>query len=145
MTKIIVSCVSILHELWMQRCQIIHMKLVDGIEIEEKVDLINELKLVRTNGSPEEMKQYNKISDERIGKIPTETIKGILFEYYSLMGNKTACKNLNIRSLRCKARLNEGVSEEGYVMWERQLELIDKCKCNAYEKGSDDDSEDNLY
>ena len=46
--KIIYQCITLLHELWLQQCHIIHIK-SDGVEIEEKVELINKLKQTRTN------------------------------------------------------------------------------------------------
>ena len=48
MVSKLIKCILIrLHELWLVRCQIIHAVLVDGTNIEEKVDLQNEIKGVR--------------------------------------------------------------------------------------------------
>jgi len=43
-SKLIVSIVTNLHDTWIAHCQVIHMKFVDSLEVEERVGLINDLK-----------------------------------------------------------------------------------------------------
>ena len=43
MAKIIAKYFQLLHELWLKCCEIIHMQMADGIEIEERVELLQEL------------------------------------------------------------------------------------------------------
>ena len=41
--KVMKTTIMALHELWIERCRIIHIAMVDGIQIEERVELTNEL------------------------------------------------------------------------------------------------------
>jgi len=43
-SKLIVSIVMNLHEIWIARYQVIHTKFADSVEVEERVDLMNDLK-----------------------------------------------------------------------------------------------------
>ena len=43
-SKLIISIVTNLYEIWIARYQVIHMKFADGLEVEERVDLMNDLK-----------------------------------------------------------------------------------------------------
>jgi len=49
-----------------------------------------------------------------------------LFKYYSSVENIKAYDRINKRSKEFVEKLNSGFSEEGYIMRERQLELIEK-------------------
>ena len=96
MAKIIYQCITLLHELWLQRCHIIHIKLADGVEIEEKVELINKLKQIRTNKDlPLSLQKYQDFSNNQITKLLLDKIKGILFEVYSTINNKEAHNKIN--------------------------------------------------
>ena len=78
--------------------------------------------------------------EDRITKLPSETIKGILFKYYSITNNKEAYQNINNRSIWYKAKINNGILEEEYIMQEKQLVLLERyqsCK-------EDSDSEEEI-
>ena len=62
----------------------------------------------------------------KIKKLSSEVIKGILFEIYSRTNNRQAYNNINIRSLRYKAKLNTAISEEGYTISEQMIVLNEK-------------------
>ena len=51
-------------------------------------------------------------------------LKGLLFEYYITTENTEACDYMNKRSKQYIAKLNQGLSEEGYIIRERLLERI---------------------
>ena len=40
-----------IYNLWIEHCQIIYLKVADGIQIEEKVELLNELKVIKSLGN----------------------------------------------------------------------------------------------
>ena len=57
--------------------------MADGLEIEERVNLINELKGIFTNGHNDCLPpQYQLISVRQCKNFPSIEIKGTLFEYY---------------------------------------------------------------
>ena len=56
----------------------------------------------------------NKIDD-----LQTIVLKGILFKYYSSIGNLSAYNNVNDRSKRYLEKVNKAVLEEGYDIREK--------------------------
>ena len=72
-----------------------------------------------------------------------DKIKGILFKVYSTINNKEAYNKINCRLLQYKVKLNKSISEEGYVIWERIIELQDKYLFQKDE--SNVDEEDSSY
>ena len=114
MVSKLIKCMLIrLHELWLVRCQIIHAVLVDGTNIEEKVDLQNEIKGIR---------RVNRVHiNFDINKASTTQIKGWLFAYYAQMNDRAAYDNINKRTLEHRYKINKGISEEGYIMRENML------------------------
>ena len=63
------------------------------------------------------------LSLTKVKDLSSSTIKGILFEYYTLINNKQAYNNINKRSKEYLQRINAGISEEGYILCERRLVL----------------------
>ena len=53
-------------------------------------------------------------------------MKGLLFEYYSLIGDTIVCNKVNERSRCYLAKVNKAVSKESYEIRENQLRLIEK-------------------
>ena len=80
------------------------------------------------------------MSMNQLAKLPTEIIRSILFEYYLATDKTIAYNNINVRSLRFKAKMNDSISEEGYIIWEGILEVQDKYL--HYRKLSDNDEEE---
>ena len=78
-------------------CNIMHVKMADGLEIEERVDLINELKRILTNKCNDYLlPQYQSILVRQCKNFSSSIIKGILFEYY-----------LTIRDIKAHEKVNE--------------------------------------
>ena len=101
---------------------------------------MNELKLIILNKSLLPLLQeYNILSEKHLAKLSTEMIKGILFEYYSLINNKVAYNNINARSLQYKDRINDSVLKEGYIIYERLIELQDKYLYRKKESNTDEE------
>ena len=61
------------------------------------------------------------LSISQCEKLPSSIIKGILFEYFITLGNIEAYEWVNIQLKSYANKLNQGISEEGYVLWERLL------------------------
>ena len=74
-----------------------------------------------------------------------DKIKGILFKVYSTINNKEAYNKSNCQSLQYKVKLNKGISEEGYVIWERIIELQDKYLFWKDESNVDEEDSSNEY
>ena len=51
-------------------------------------------------------------------------LKGLLFEYYITTKNIEACDCMNKRSKQHVAKVNQGLSEERYIIRKRLLERI---------------------
>ena len=56
----------------------------------------------------------------------TAQLKGLLFEFYSKQGDLEAYNNINKRTLEYRNKINNGISEEGYILCERMLQLEDE-------------------
>ena len=62
--------------------------MADGIQIEERVELVKELEDISMNiGDSNVCSACKNLSKETISSLPTSIIKGILYEYYILMNN----------------------------------------------------------
>jgi len=125
--KIIKITIIALHELWIERCRIIHITMVDGIQIEERVELINEIEHVKMTMELNNVK-FKNMSTEIISSLPTSTIKGLLFEYYALINDIQAYNSINERTIRYKNKINNHITEEGHVIREGILEKIELWK-----------------
>ena len=44
LSNVIAACVTQLHATWLKRCSIVHVRLVDGHNIEKIVELLDEMK-----------------------------------------------------------------------------------------------------
>ena len=60
-------------------------------------------------------------------------LKGWLFDFYSSQGNLEAYNKINERILEYKNKISKGISEEGYILRERILQLEDKFSTNYKE------------
>ena len=63
----------------------------------------------------------------------TAQLKGWLFKFYSKQGNLEAYNNINKRTLEYRDKINKGISEEGYILRKRVLQLEDKFSANYKE------------
>ena len=116
-----------MYVLWFEQYCILHTKLIDEVKIEEQVELSNKLLQVIDNRNPNTfLLIMNAIIMNNIKILSAEMIKGVLFEYYSLIGNIEAYERINKRSKEFVEKLNSGFSEEGYIIREKQLELLEK-------------------
>ena len=88
---------------------------------------------------PPSLQEYNILSKKHLAKLSTEMIKGILFKYYSLANNKVTYNKINARSIRYKDRLNDSISEEDYIIYERLIELQDKYLYRKKESNIDEE------
>ena len=77
--------------------------------------------------------------EDIIIKLPSETIKGILFEHYSVINNKEAYQNINNQSIRYKIKINNLISEEGYIMREKQLVLLERYQSRKEDSDSEEE------
>ena len=117
-SKLIKGILIQFHDLWIARCQIIHTSISDRTHIEERIDLRNEIRKVTSS--------YRIQLDININKITTAQVKGWLFEFYSKQGNIEAYNNINKRTLEYKNKIDNGISEEGYILRKRMLQLEDE-------------------
>ena len=63
---------------------------------------------------------------DKLTKLPSDKIKDILYEIYLISSNNEVLKRLNIRSLEFRNKINAEITEEGYILREKQLELQDR-------------------
>ena len=56
----------------------------------------------------------------------TVQLKGWLFEFYSKQGDLEAYNNINKRTLEYRNKINNRISEEGYILYKRILQLEDE-------------------
>ena len=116
-----------MYVLWLEWCQILYTKLIDKVKIEEQVELSNELlRLIDNEDANTFLPIISTLTINNIKTLLVDIVKGILLEYYSLVGNVEVYDRINKRSKEFVEKLNSGFSEEGYIMRERQLELIEK-------------------
>ena len=64
--------------------------------------------------------------DIDINNSTSAQLKGWLFEVYSRSGNIEAYNNINKRILAYRDKISKGISEEGYVLQDRVLQLEDE-------------------
>ena len=69
-----------MHETWIAQCHMIHKKFTNSLEIEERVDLLHDLKQIlsmipRCNL----LQQYTTLDINKLETIANAEIKGILF------------------------------------------------------------------
>ena len=103
-------------------CNIMHLKMADRLEIEERVDLINELKGILTNRYNDCLPpQYQSILVRQCKNFPSSVIKDILFEYYLTIIDIKAYKKVNKWFKKYAMKLKQLILEEGYVLRERLL------------------------
>ena len=81
-----------MHKLWLERCRIVHKKIVDGTDIEEKIDLRMEIRSIITN-------HYHITLPFRINEALTATLKSWLFQHYLSTNNLQAYERINERTL----------------------------------------------
>ena len=77
-----------------------------------------------SNQSAISIKYQNKL-DLAIDQFFNRKLKGILFEVYISLGDIEAYEKVNERSKKYLLQLNTSISEEGYVLREKTLTLID--------------------
>ena len=78
--------------------------------------------------------KYKSLNPSLLKKIPTSELKGILFKVYLTIGNKEAYKRVNQRLECYLVKINASILEEGYIIRENTLQLIDRIK-EEYENG----------
>ena len=120
--KLIAVLLINLHKIWIARYEIIYKKFTDRVNIEERVELMNELysiiKEEEYNNLPQE---YRDFSETQIKELPNVELKDILFSYYSNVGDINAYQELNKRSKSYVQKLNFDLSEEGFTIRERLI------------------------
>ena len=102
------------------------IKMIDGMEIEERVELMHEL--CHISPSQQYPAEINRLLNEpqTISNTSSATIKGILFEIYSIDGNEEARININRRSLAYRNKIVKAISEEGYNIRQQLLDNRDR-------------------
>ena len=68
---------------------------------------------------------YRSLVRAKINKLFNVEIKGILFEYFSNMGDIEAYKKVNNRSRKYLLKIRKNMSKEGFIIHEK---LLDKKK-----------------
>ena len=105
----------------------------DGIQIKEKVELLNKVKglyVTQLSLFPQKYRNYGII---QITKLSLSELKGLLFEIYTKLDNKEVYEWVNQRSRNYMAKINKAITEEGYVIRENMLILIDRLQ-EEYER-----------
>ena len=96
-----------LHELWLIRCKILCTKLLDGIEIREHIELINELLIVLWEQDKMAFIEIiENLSLTKVKDLLSSTIKGILFILWSMI-NKLMIILINNQRSTCKELMQE--------------------------------------
>ena len=116
MAKIIRSIIIQLYELWLTRCQIIHTVINNGSSIEEKINLCREVQKVITS-----LPNINIDIDMETSTMAQ--LKGWLFEVYLRSGNMEVYNNINKCTMSYRDKVSQGISEEGYELREKVLQL----------------------
>ena len=62
----------------------------------------------------------------KVDELQTTVLKGILFDYYSSIGNLSAYDNVNKRLKWYLEKVNKAVLEEGYKIRENQLRMVEQ-------------------
>ena len=120
LSKIITSCLLNLHDIWITTCEIIYKKLSDRIEIEKKVGLINNFRVILQNRNIDLLPHYYRnLESTQVDHLLCLELKGILFSYYSEIGNLVAYREMNLQSKCYLHKINTGISEEGFTIRER--------------------------
>ena len=117
-SKLIKGLLIQFYDLQITRYQIIHTSISDRTHIEERIDLHNKIRRVTSS--------YRIQLDININKMTTVQLKGWLFEFYSKQGNIEVYNNINKRTLEYRNKINNRISEEGYILHKRMLQLEDK-------------------
>ena len=77
LAKTIKACLNNIRELWIVCCKIIHAKLLDGVEIEERVDLTKEVNLRGSEGKRRRFPiHFRTLSEDKISKLSNANLKG---------------------------------------------------------------------
>ena len=77
---------------------------------------------------------FKNMSKETISSLTTSTIKGLLFECCALINDLQAYNRINKRSISCRNKTNNCLTEEGHIAREGTLENVDQCKRDEDEK-----------
>ena len=86
--------------------------------------------------------EHREISLNKIKKLSSSELKGILFKVYLVIGNKDVYNRVNQRLKSFAAKINLYISEENYTIRENTLQLMDKLQKyydNEIENNSQDD------
>jgi len=133
-SKLITLIVINMHETWIAQCHMIHKKFADSLEIEERVDLLHDLKQIlsmipRCNL----LQQYTTLDINKLETIANAEIKRILFTIYSHTRDVQAYKDMNCRLKDYLKKINKYISEERFTIWESLLykELELQCRYEA--------------
>jgi len=87
------------HDIWITRCWIIYKKFSDRVEIEEKVELMNDLRAIINNSNQEFLPSNNRtLNLNQIYYLSSSEIKKILFSYYNTIEDINVYKEMNLRS-----------------------------------------------
>ena len=120
--KLIAALFINLYKIWIARYEIIHKKFTDGVNIKERVELMNELcSIIKEEAYGNLPQEYRSFSKTQIEELPNAELKGILFSYYSNVGDINAYQELNKRSKSYVQKLNFSLSEEGFTNRERLI------------------------
>ena len=72
------------------------------------------------------------IETSKIKNLLTSELNSMLFEYYITRNNKAVYNDINKYSKDHIVRINSSISEEGYVIQEKTLELIKNFKITIW-------------
>ena len=98
----------------------------DRIIIEKKVDLFNKVRGLFESQSHLFPPKYRNFSTIQLKNLPSQKIKGILFEIYTEAEGTEAYKQVNQRLRDYIAKINRTITEERYVIRENVLKLLER-------------------
>jgi len=98
----------------------------DGIIIKEKVDLFNKVKRLFESQSHLFPPKYRNFSMTQLKNIPSQELKGILFEIYTKTGDTEAYERVNQRLRDYVVKINRTITEEGYDHKGKCIDIIGK-------------------
>ena len=88
LSKLTTPIITKLYKLWIARCQIVHKRFADGLEIEERIDLMREVLDLINNGQHHNYPpQFRNLTPSPVNCLSNPDLKGVLFACCSAIGD----------------------------------------------------------
>ena len=78
-------CIKTLHELWLERCRIVHESLTSKVQIEDHHHLLQQVRVL-FNQTDIEISSVLSQYKHRLHRLSTETLRGVAYQLLSELG-----------------------------------------------------------